>query len=103
MHEPAGIRTFARFPIPTQMKSWVFREPDEVFLRVKPTPVPERAEVLVRIDALPICATDIEIIHGGSPASSQRGLPSNKNFTTRHEYRGTVMRQAAILNGVAAE
>ena len=38
-------------------------------LREKPVPVPARAEVLVRIDAVAICATDLEIIHSGSPAS----------------------------------
>ena len=61
-----------------------------MFLRDKPTPVPKRAEVLVRIDAVAICATDLEIIHGGSPASIQGGLPFNKNFTPGHEYMGTV-------------
>ena len=59
-------------------------------LRDKPTPVPKRAEVLVRIDAVAICATDLEIIHGGSPASIGGGLPFNKNFTPGHEYMGTV-------------
>jgi L-iditol 2-dehydrogenase len=53
-------------------------------------PVPARAEVLIRIDAVAICATDLEIIHSGSPASIQGGLPFNKNFTPGHEYMGTV-------------
>ncbi|MBR1190435.1 zinc-binding dehydrogenase [Bradyrhizobium sp. AUGA SZCCT0160] len=72
------------------MKAWVLGDPDQLALREKPVPVPARAEVLVRIDAVAICATDLEIIHTGSPASIQGGLPFNKNFTPGHEYMGTV-------------
>ena len=89
-YNPAGIRTSPNFPVPAQMKAWVLGNPDELFLRDKPTPVPKRAEVLVRIDAVAICATDLEIIHRGSPASIQGGLPFNKNFTPGHEYMGTI-------------
>jgi len=38
-----------------------------------------------------ICATDLEIIHSGSPASILGGLPFNKDFTPGHEYMGTVV------------
>ncbi len=86
---PASRHQLA-FSVPGQMKAWVLGDPDELFLRDKPTPVPGRAEVLVRIDAVAICATDLEIIHSGSPASIQGGLPFNKNFTPGHEYMGTV-------------
>ena len=72
------------------MQAWVLGNPDQLSLREKPVPVPARAEVLVRIDAVAICATDLEIIHSGSPASIQGGLPFNKNFTPGHEYMGTV-------------
>jgi len=90
MHEPAGVKASAEFPIPARMKAWVLGGPDELFLCDKPMPVPARAEVLVRIDAVAICATDLEIIHSGSPASIQGGLPFNRNFTPGHEYMGTV-------------
>ena len=90
MYNPAGVKTSPNFPVPAQMKAWVLGNPDELFLRDKPTPVPKRAEVLVRIDAVAICATDLEIIHRGSPASIQGGLPFNKNFTPGHEYMGTI-------------
>lgn len=89
-YNPASVRTSPNFPVPAQMKAWVLGNPDELFLRDKPTPVPKRAEVLVRIDAVAICATDLEIIHRGSPASIQGGLPFNKNFTPGHEYMGTI-------------
>jgi L-iditol 2-dehydrogenase len=90
MYNPAGVTTSPNFPVPARMKAWVLGDPDQIHLREKPTPVPKRAEVLVRIDAVAICATDLEIIHVGSPASIQGGLPFNKNFTPGHEYMGTV-------------
>src|SRR5919197_425160 len=91
MNKPADIRTSTDFPIPPQMKAWVLGGPDELFLHDKPVPLPGRAEVLVRIDAVAICATDLEIIHYGTPASILGGLPFNKNFTPGHEYMGTVV------------
>jgi L-iditol 2-dehydrogenase len=90
MYNPAGVKTSPDYPVPAQMKAWVLGGADELFLREKPTPAPRRAEVLVRIDAVAICATDLEIIHSGSPASIGGGLPFNKNFTPGHEYMGTV-------------
>jgi L-iditol 2-dehydrogenase len=90
MYQPAGVKTSPDLPIPDQMKAWVLGDPDQLLLREKPVPVPARAEVLIRIDAVAICATDLEIIHSGSPASIQGGPPFNKNFTPGHEYMGTV-------------
>jgi threonine dehydrogenase-like Zn-dependent dehydrogenase len=72
MYEPSGVKTSPNFPVPSQMKAWVLGDPDQLFLREKPTPVPGRAEVLVRIDAVAICATDLEVIHGGSRAAVQQ-------------------------------
>jgi L-iditol 2-dehydrogenase len=90
MYEPAGVKISPDLPVPDKMEAWVLGNPDQLLLREKPVPVPARAEVLVRIDAVAICATDLEIIHSGSPASIQGGLPFNKNFTPGHEYMGTV-------------
>lgn len=90
MYQPDGVTTSSAFPIPDRMKAWVLGDPDQLMLREKPMPVPAQAEVLVRIDAAAICATDLEIIHSGSPASILGGLPFNKNFTPGHEYMGTV-------------
>src|SRR5258708_13002213 len=90
MYGSNGVKTSLQFPVPEQMKAWVLGGPDELFLRDKPTPVPGRAEVLVRIDAVAICATDLQVIHGGAPASIGGGLPFNKNFTPGHEHIGTI-------------
>ena len=78
------------FTIPETMKAWVLGGPEELKLVEKPVPEPGRAEVLVRIDAIAVCATDIEIIKHGLPAIIDGGSPFNKNFTPGHEYMGTV-------------
>jgi L-iditol 2-dehydrogenase len=91
MYAPAGVKTRADFPIPDTMKAWVLGNPGELTLKDKPVPVPKKAEVLVRIDAVAICATDLEIIYHGPPASFLGGMPFNKNFTPGHEYMGTVV------------
>jgi threonine dehydrogenase-like Zn-dependent dehydrogenase len=90
MYQPSGVKTSPALSIPDRMKAWVLGDPDQLSLLEKPVPVPARAEVLIRIDAVAICATDLEIIHRGSPASIEGGLPFNKNFTPGHEYMGTV-------------
>jgi 2-desacetyl-2-hydroxyethyl bacteriochlorophyllide A dehydrogenase len=97
MSAAPGVRTSAQFPLPETMKAWVLGDPDQLLLRDKPVPMPGKAEVLLRIDAVAICATDLEIIHHGPPASIGGGLPFNKNFTPGHEYMGTV---AALGPGV---
>jgi L-iditol 2-dehydrogenase len=97
MTDHPGVKTHPDFPVPSQMKAWVLGDPDQLHLRDKPVPMPARAEVLVRIDAVAICATDLEIIHTGSPAKILGGLPFNRNFTPGHEYMGTI---AALGPGV---
>ncbi len=74
------------------MKAWVLDGPEELRLTEKPVPEPGRAEVLVRIDAISICATDIEIIKHGLPAIVDGGTPFKRNFTPGHEYMGTVVK-----------
>src|SRR5215467_834353 len=91
MAMPANVRTDPQFQIPSSMKAWVLGDPGRLSLVDKPVPMPHRAEVLVRIDAVAICATDLEIIYAGPPALIEGGLPFNKNFTPGHEYMGTVV------------
>ncbi len=81
----------------THMRAWVLGDPGQLSLTTKPVPRPGKAEVLVKIDAVAICATDLEIVHHGSPARIQGGTPFNKGFTPGHEYMGTI---AALGPGV---
>jgi len=78
--------------IPEKMQAWVLGGPDELTLTEKPVPQPGVAEVLVRVDAVAVCGTDLEVISHGEPALIQGGMPFNKNFTPGHEYMGTVVK-----------
>jgi len=91
MYAPAGVKTSQDFPIPDSQRAWVLGNPGELIFKSKPVPVPKRAEVLVRIDAIAICATDLDVIYHGPPALIQGGPPFNKDFTPGHEYMGTVV------------
>ena len=53
------------YEIPEKMKAWVLGDPGELTLEEKPVPEPKRAEVLIHVDAVAICATDLEIIKNG--------------------------------------
>ena len=84
-------KTSVKHPIPETMKAWVLGDPDELSLIDKPVVMPGKAEVLIKIDAVAICATDLDVISYGPPALIEGGLPFNKNFTPGHEYMGTVV------------
>ncbi len=89
------------FTIPRTMKSWVLGGPEELQLIDKPVPEPGRAEVLVRIDAVAICATDIEILQHGMPAMVEGQSPFHKNFTIGHEYMGTIVKLGPTVDEFA--
>ena len=91
MAMPSNVKTDQNYPVPATMKAWVLGDPGQLTLEDKPVQAPDKAEVLVRIDAVAICATDLEIIYHGPPAEIQGGDPYNKGFTPGHEYMGTVV------------
>ena len=93
----SGVTTSDSMDLPGTMRAWVLGDPDALTLVDKPLPVPGRAEALVRIDAVAICATDLEVISYGTPAMVEGGKPFNKNWTPGHEYMGTI---AALGPGV---
>ena len=84
-------KTSKKFPIPEKMKAWIIGNPGELSLVDKIVEMPNKSEVLVKIDAVAICATDLDVISRGPPALIEGGLPFNKNFTPGHEYMGTVV------------
>jgi len=93
----AAVTTSEVMPLPDEMRAWVLGDPEEISLVNKPLPVPGKAEALVRIDAVAICATDLEVLKYGTPALIEGGAPFNKGFTPGHEYMGTI---AALGPGV---
>jgi L-iditol 2-dehydrogenase len=90
-----------QYQIPRTMKAWVLGNPEELALAEKPVPEPGPAEVLVRVDAIAVCATDIEILKHGLPALIEGELPFNKGFTPGHEYMGTVVKLGPAVDEFA--
>ena len=86
------IKTSKKFLLPKEMKAWVLKSPNELELKTKAIPIPGYSEVLVKIDAVAICATDLDVISYGPPALIEGEKPFNKEFTPGHEYMGTVVK-----------
>ncbi len=90
--------TAHEYDIPETMKAWVLGDPHEMKLIEKPVPVPGPAEVLVKVGAIAVCHTDIEVLHHGHPAMIEGQLPFNKEFVMGHEYMGTVVKTGPGVN-----
>ena len=61
--------------VPKEMGAWVLNDPDHIEIKKKPVPEPKDDEVLLKIDAVAICATDLEIISHGKPAQIEGQAP----------------------------
>ena len=85
------IKISKKYLLPKEMKAWVLKSPNELELKTKAIPIPSYSEVLVKIDAVAICATDLDVISYGPPALIEGEKPFNKEFTPGHEYMGTVV------------
>ena len=85
------IKVSKKYSLPKDMKAWVLKSPNELELKTKAIPKPGYSEVLVKIDAVAICATDLDVISYGPPALIEGEKPFNKEFTPGHEYMGTVV------------
>ena len=86
------IKISKNYSLPKGMKAWVLKSPNELELKTKAIPTPSYSEVLVKIDAVAICATDLDVISYGPPALIEGEKPFNKEFTPGHEYMGTVVK-----------
>ena len=86
------IKISKKYLLPKEMKAWVLKSPNELELKTKAIPTPSYSEVLVKIDAVAICATDLDVISYGPPALIEGEKPFNKEFTPGHEYMGTVVK-----------
>ena len=86
------IKISKKYSLPKEMKAWVLKSPNELELKTKAIPNPGYSEVLVKIDAVAICATDLDVISYGPPALIEGEKPFNKEFTPGHEYMGTVVK-----------
>lgn len=76
---------------PPTMRAWILDGPGELRMVEKPIPQPGPAEALIRVDAVAVCATDLEVIWDGPPALVEGGPPFKKRFTPGHEYMGSIV------------
>ena len=77
--------------IPAMMKAWALFAPDDLRPVTKPVPRPDLAEALVKVEAVAICGTDLEILHRGLPAMVDGKPPFDCQHVIGHEYAGTVV------------
>lgn len=77
------------------MKALVYTQPNEVALLERPYPELQQEEVVLRIDAVGICGSDMHAYHGHDPRRSP-------GLVLGHELAGTVVESAvaAIREGV---
>ena len=92
------IKISKNYSLPKEMKAWVLKSPNELKLKSKNIPIPGYSEVLVKIDAVAICATDLDVITYGPPALIEGENPFNKEFTPGHEYMGTVVALGPLVD-----
>ena len=71
------IKISKNYSLPKNMKAWVLKSPNELELKTKAIPTPSYSEVLVKIDAVAICATDLDVISYGPPALIEGEKPFN--------------------------
>ncbi len=69
------------------MKALVYTQPGRVQIQDRPYPALERGEVILRIDAVGICGSDMHAFHGHDP----RRAPG---LVLGHEFAGTVVDSA---------
>ena len=73
--------------IPKNMKAMVLTEPGKWEVKEVEVPTIEDEEILCRIDAVAICGSDPEIVHGGLPGIWPPAYP----FIAGHEWAGTIV------------
>lgn len=80
--------------IPQMMRAMVLTGPGAWEIRSVPVPAVGNDEVLCRIDAVAICGSDPEIVHGGLAGIWPPAYP----FIAGHEWAGTVVAKGALVH-----
>jgi erythritol/L-threitol dehydrogenase len=85
---PSGAET-----IPTTMRAVVVYGPGDYRLEQRPVPVPGPGELLIRTDAVGICASDLKCYHGAAKFWGDENRPAwaDTDRIPGHEFVGTVV------------
>jgi threonine dehydrogenase-like Zn-dependent dehydrogenase len=70
------------------MKALVYTQPNEVAIQDRPYPAMDEGEVILKIDAVGICGSDMHAYHGHDPRR-------NPGLVLGHEFAGTVVESRA--------
>ena len=77
------------------MKALVYTNPDEILMREQPDPAAADDEVVLKIDAVGICGSDMHAYHGHDP----RRKPG---LVLGHEFAGTIVESRSAAHPVGA-
>jgi 2-desacetyl-2-hydroxyethyl bacteriochlorophyllide A dehydrogenase len=77
------------------MKALVYTQPNEIQLRQQPEPVVADSEVMLKIEAVGICGSDMHAYHGHDP----RRKPG---LVLGHEFAGTIVESRSAAHSVGA-
>lgn len=74
--------------IPSTMKAQIFYEPEKMQLEERPVPQPEADEVLVKVNTVGICGSDVAYYYGKSSLETKDGKGP---LVLGHEFSGDVV------------
>ncbi len=79
--------------LPTRMRAVVVHGPEDYRLEERPVPVPGGGELLIRVDAVGICASDLKCYHGAAKFWGDEHRPAwaERDRIPGHEFVGTVV------------
>ena len=67
------------------MQALVYTQPNEIQLQERPYPVATEGEVVLKIEAVGICGSDMHAFHGHDPEDADGDLLSSGLIVARHE------------------
>ena len=83
--------------VPEKMKAVVLMGPDKLEIQEVDVPVPGPADVLIKVESLALCGSDVGLIKSPFP-----GQPPYGEFIIGHEYSGGNQADA-IISGLTVE
>lgn len=91
-NEPEAT-TSATTGIPTTMRAVVVHGPGDYRLEERPVPTPGPGELLLRTDAVGICASDLKCYHGAAKfwGDENRAAWAERDRIPGHEFVGTIV------------
>jgi erythritol/L-threitol dehydrogenase len=92
--------------LPETMDAVICHGPENYTLERVPVPSPGPGEMLMKVEAVGICASDLKCYHGAAKFWGDENRPAwaQKEITPGHEFAGTILQadeQAADRHGVA--